>query len=90
MLVLPLLALVCSSWLLLTDPSDTTYDCPGSTWTLLGRPPVEPPLDGFFDAERACDVAAASRMRTAVLVQSAGLLAGAVVTLRVRRRAAAL
>ena len=66
----PLVAVLVAAYLLFTDPSDVSYDCPGTTWTLLTEP--APPGPGspedFFDAGTACNSAAADRARTTLVI----------------------
>ena len=65
----PLVALLFAAYLLFTDPSDSSYDCPATTWTLLTQAaPAGPGSEDFFDAGAACNSAAGDRARTASAV----------------------
>ena len=70
---IPGLALLLSSYLLSTYPGDKSYECPGSTYTLLGTPAVGGAPEGFFDAVSACNEGALSAARAAVSVMLTGL-----------------
>ena len=70
----PFVAVVFAAYLLFTDPSDVSYDCPATTWTLLTEPaPPGPVPEYFFDAGTACNRAAADRTRTASAVMLSAL-----------------
>ena len=80
-LLLPLVALIWSGWLLVSDPSDASYDCPASAWTLLIAPaPPGPGPAEFFDAGAACNDAARRTARTAITIQASALLLSVALT----------
>jgi hypothetical protein len=73
--LVPLATVAWAGYLLFTDPSDISYECPGTTWTLLHTPAPDGPgtAPEFFDAGRACNAAAGARTRTAATVMLSGL-----------------